>query len=329
MPKVSVVMPIYNVESYVASAIQSVLQQTFTDFELLLVIDGATDNSLVICKQFDDPRIRIIEQQNRGLAGARNTGIRQAQGEYIALLDADDLWLPEKLAKQVAHLDNNPEVGISYAISAFIDEQDRSLGLYMSPKLQDITPQEVFCRNPVGNGSVPMIRQAVFAAIAFQYQPGNDEMAYFDESFRQSEDIECWMRMALLTKWQFAGINQVLIRYRVNAGGLSANLDKQYQQWQRMVDKMRDYAPTFLQDWEAPARAYQLRYLARRAVRMRNAKTATRLMSQSLACYKALLWQEPGRTLSTLAAAWLLRLLPLKFYQTLEQWGVNLSRKLK
>jgi len=94
-PRVSVIMPVYHVEAYVGIAIQSVLNQSFTDFELIIVDDGGHDNSVAICRGFDDERIRIVSQKNRGVAGARNTGIAQARGAYIALLDSDDIWMPE------------------------------------------------------------------------------------------------------------------------------------------------------------------------------------------------------------------------------------------
>ena len=101
MPKISVIMPVYNVEKFVARSIESVLRQTHADFELILVDDGGNDQSLAICRNFKDPRIRIISQVNRGLAGARNTGIRNANGQYIALIDSDDLWHEEKDRKSV------------------------------------------------------------------------------------------------------------------------------------------------------------------------------------------------------------------------------------
>ena len=96
LPRISVIMPVYDVERYVAAAIQSVLDQSFKDFELIIIDDGGSDSSLAICRGFVDPRIRIISQSNRGLAGARNTGIMQARGAYIALLDSDDLWARDK-----------------------------------------------------------------------------------------------------------------------------------------------------------------------------------------------------------------------------------------
>ena len=149
-PTVSVVMPVYNVERYVGEAIASVLAQTYEDFELIIVDDGGQDQSMEICEQFDDERIFIVRQKNRGLAGARNTGIAAARGKFIALIDSDDRWLPEKLALHVIHLENNPQLGVSFSPSRFIDGDGQPMRLKMRPKLDDIAPQDIFCRNPVG-----------------------------------------------------------------------------------------------------------------------------------------------------------------------------------
>ena len=119
--KASVIIPLYNAERYISRTLQSVLSQSYKNIEIIIVDDESPDDSVKVCQQFTDPRIKIIHQKNRGLAGSRNTGIRNASGEYIAFMDADDIWLPEKLAKHIAHLENNPEVGVSFSRSAFID----------------------------------------------------------------------------------------------------------------------------------------------------------------------------------------------------------------
>ncbi|MEO1186284.1 MAG: glycosyltransferase family 2 protein, partial [Cyanobacteria bacterium J06636_27] len=191
MKKVSVIIPVYNAEKYIAATVQSVLSQTYKNFEIIIVDDGTPDNSVKICQKFNDSRIRIIHQANRGLPGARNTGIRHAQGDYLAFLDADDIWLPEKLEKHVEHLNSSPTVGISFCYSAFINEQGNSTGICQKPrKLYDITPSYVLCRNPVGNGSAAVIRREVFEDIKFQdnlYDTLED--FYFDERLRRAEDI--------------------------------------------------------------------------------------------------------------------------------------------
>lgn len=322
---VSIIMPVYNVEKYVARSIQSALAQTYKDFELILVIDGSKDGSLAICESFDDPRIRIVNQENRGLAGARNTGIREAKGLYIALLDSDDLWHEQKLERHVSHLMNNPLVGVSYSGSAFIDDNDGLLGIAMRPKLKNITADHIFCRNPVGNGSVPVFRKEVFADIGFPYHHnGKVETAYFNESFRFGEDIECWMRIACNSKWVFEGIEGDLTLYRIVSGGLSANTEKMYEFWQRMHKIVQGYAPALVADCGEKARAYQLRYYARRAVKEGQGKAAVFHIINALRASPRILLEEPKKTLVTAVAALLSWLLPNTLYRRIE--GLALAR---
>ena len=315
MAKVSVVLPVFNVERYVTASIQSVLAQTYADFELVIVDDSSTDSSLRLCQQFTDPRIRIIQQKNRGLAGARNSGIRHAKGEYIALLDSDDLFAPEKLQRHVEHLDRSPKVGISFSRSAFIDEDSQPLGYYQMPKLKEITTPDILCRNPIGNGSAPVIRRQVFQEISVQKDLyGVVEDFFFDDSFRQSEDIECWLRMAIQTSWLFEGIPESLTLYRVNGGGLSASVPKQLASWERVMEKIKIYDPKLLKEWGSLARAYQLRYLARRAWQLRDKQLALKLIHEALVTDGRIMIKEPQRTLMTIGAIYLLALLPQKAY---------------
>ncbi len=252
MPKITVIMPVYGVERFVADAVESVLAQSFTDFELLIIDDMSPDNSIAICENFDDPRIRIIRhRENRGLAGARNTGIRHSHGELLAFIDSDDCWHPEKLAQHVEHLALRPLVGVSFSRSAFIDENNIPNQCYQMPRLTGVEPGYILCRNPIGNGSAPVIRRAVFDAIRYEDDyHGSAEDWYFDERLRRSEDIECWIRIALTTDWQIEGIPEALTLYRLNTGGLSANLLQQFESWQLVIEKTRRYAPDFIAQWE-------------------------------------------------------------------------------
>lgn len=319
MKKFSVIIPTYKVEKYIAAAIESVIAQTYQNFEIIVVDDDSPDRSVEICQQFTDSRIKIVSQKNRGLAGARNTGIRHAQGDYIALLDGDDLWLPEKLEKHFEHLENSPSVGISFSRSAFIDEAGNPLGTYLMPKLKEITPADLLRDNPVGNGSAAVIRREVLEAIKFQDNLyGDIEYFYFDDVFRQAEDIECWLRIAIQTNWQIEGIPEALTLYRVNSGGLSASLLKQLESLQKVIEKIRSYAPELIAEWENPTKAYQLRYLARSAVRLKVGSMAVQLMHQALATHWRILFEQPRRTVMTLAAAYLLWLLPQPLYSQIE-----------
>lgn len=326
MKKVSVIIPVYGAEQYIAATLQSVVDQTYKNLEILVIDDGSLDRSIEICRQFKDPRIKIITQKNRGLAGARNTGIRHAQGDYLAFLDADDLWLPEKLEKHVEHLNKSPNVGISYCCSAFIDEAGLPLGIYQTPKLTDITIPNLLCRNPISNGSSPVIRKEVFEEIKFQENLyGTIEDFYFDDSFRASEDIECWFRIAIKTNWKLEGIPEALTLYRVNSGGLSASVFKQLDSWEKVIEKTRSYAPELVAQWENPARAYQLRYLARRAITLKDGSTAVKLFHRALATHWRILLEEPRRTILSGAAAYLLWLLPQSFYCQLEALSLKIT----
>lgn len=320
MPNVSVIMPVYQVREFVGQAVESVLEQTYEDFELLIIDDCSPDDSIEICESYADPRIRIIRHEfNRGLAGARNTGIRQARGRLLAFLDSDDVWTADKLARHVAHLQASPEVGVSFSRSAFIDHEGQSMGVYQMPRLKDISPAYYLCRNPIGNGSAPVIRREVFDEIRYLddlHIQGED--FYFDERFRRSEDIECWIRIALQTDWVIEGLPEALTLYRLNAGGLSASLLDQLASWEQMVEKLHQYAPTFARANAGIARAFQLRYLARQAIRLRDGRMATLLLHRALRCDWRLLLREPGRTVVTAAAAYLLRLMPAPAYLGLE-----------
>ena len=318
VPKVSVVIPLYNTERYIRECINSVLQQQFDDFEVLVVDDGSTDRSARYVQQFADHRVRYIFQENRGLPGARNTGIRHARGDYIAFLDADDYWHPSKLERHVKHLDGNPRLGVSYSGSAFINQDSNLIGVHQDPKLFGISAQDIYCMNPIGNGSAPVIRKATFDSIEFKSPRcvGN-ELWYFDEKFRQSEDVECWMRIALNTHWEFEGIAPRLTYYRVNEIGLSANWKAQLNSWLKMAAHINTYAPDFVTKNYRLAKAHQYRYLARRAIMSKEGLTAFNLLAKSIASHPFILIKNMNKTLLTLLCSFVLIGLGKKAFDSL------------
>jgi glycosyltransferase involved in cell wall biosynthesis len=328
MQLVSVIIPVYNAEQYITATVQSVLAQTYSNIELLIVNDGSSDRSIEICQEFQDNRIRILQQQNRGPSAARNLGIRHATGEFIAFLDADDLWLPEKLEKHIDHLNQSPEVGISFSRSAFIDSNNHPIHYYQMPKLTGITTAHLFCRNPISNGSAPIIRKQVLEEIRFWNEVNGElEDCYFDPNLLRSEDIECWLRIAIQTPWKIEGIPEALTYYRLNssATSLSSSILKHLQDFEKMVEKTRLYAPEFIAKWENPCRAYQLRYLARRAVQMQDRELAIALTNRALATHWQILLHEPRRTVLTIAAAYLLWSAPPALYRALESLGFQMT----
>lgn len=311
-PFVSVVIPVYGVEKYIEEAVASVLAQTYTNFEIIIVDDESPDNSIeLVEKSFSDDRIEIVRQINRGLAGARNTGIRHAKGEFVAFLDSDDFWVAEKLENHITLMRSIPNCGVSFSSSQFVDEQSKALGRLQAPKKKkNFKAQDIFCRNPIGNGSVPVIRKSILEQIAF-FSPDrlNEEepyTQYFDESLRQSEDVECWTRIALKTATEFHYIDKPLTNYRLNNEGLSADVDKQLATWITLLTNLQAYAPDFAKTYGSTAKAYQYRYLARRSVFQGQARNGFKFMLLAFRTKPMAMLVEIGKTSETLVASMVL-----------------------
>lgn len=311
MPKATIVVPSFNVSATLAETLRSLEAQAYQDFEVLIVNDGSTDNTSAVAAPFlKDSRFRLIEQSNRGLAGARNRGISEAKGDFIGFCDADDLWEPEKLLRHVRHLESRVTVGVSYSGSKLIDAQSNVMRFCQRPKLHNITAADILKRNPIGNGSSAVFRRDVFRDIGYIHHENVSGLCYFDECFRQSEDIECWLRIALTTDWIFEGIAGTLTRYRIVGGGLSAQTERQLASWENAIRKLRPLDPAFFAAHEAAARAYQFRYLARRAVSGGEGRLAWAYAKHALKCSKEPIWAEPVKSATTLAAAFALGISP-------------------
>src|SRR5262249_23770783 len=161
-PKVTAVIPVYNREKYVRDAIDSILAQTFTDFELLVIDDGSTDKSRDVVCSYRDPRVRLVcNETNEGIPKTRNKGIHLARGEYLAFLDSDDWACPERFAKQVEFLDRHPEYAVVSAWIEWADEAGRSL---KRVKRKPVLPDEIAALRLFQSGienSASMARTAV------------------------------------------------------------------------------------------------------------------------------------------------------------------------
>lgn len=323
MKLVSIIVPLYKSEALILETLQSVLAQTYTAFELLVIDDDSPDRSAEVVRQVGDPRIRLLSPRKHGGAcRARNFGISQARGELVAFIDHDDKWLPGKLEKHVEHLSRSPEVGVSYGPSAFIDGAGKRLGLYQVPKLRGVGARDILCRNPLGNGSVPLLRRAVIEAVKFRAErDGRLEDMYFDDEAEGWEDVELWFRIAFKTDWRFEGIGQCLTLYRLAPSGISGDAEKKHAGFERGLERARRYAPHFIAEHEVAARAYHLRYLARRLVVARDGGAAVRFAHRALTSYPSLLAEDTARTIATLAAAYALRALPSTLYERVEALG--------
>jgi glycosyltransferase involved in cell wall biosynthesis len=182
MSTVSVIIPAFNQGHFLADAVESVLNQTYPDVEVIVVDDGSTDETAVVAQSFTDPRVSYIYQENRGLSGARNSGIRHAAGEYLSYLDSDDLFLPEKLELLVGELERRPDLGFVAGQAIPVDEHGNQVGKLFDKGLPD-RPEELLLGNPFHVGSVLVRRE-------WQERAG-----FFDESLRSYEDWDMWLRL--------------------------------------------------------------------------------------------------------------------------------------
>jgi len=220
-PRVSVVMSVYNGERYLVQAIDSILNQTFADFEFIIINDGSTDGSADILRAYDDPRLRIIEQANVGLTRSLNRGIALAQGEYIARMDDDDISLPERLARQVAFLNTRPEIGVVGSACRIIDELNGREWVQRVPLSDEELSRALIRGNPVVHTSV-MMRKSVLRAVGG-----------YNEAYPYSQDYELWVRLATHTR--LANLPEVLVVHRHHWGTVSTTKDTELLRlWLRM-----------------------------------------------------------------------------------------------
>lgn len=206
---VSVIIPNYNHASYLDEAIRSALAQTYPHVEVIVVDDGSTDDSRTVAARYGDD-ITYIWQENQGLSAARNTGIRAASGDYIALLDADDLLEPGYLAALMATLEEHPEASGAYCGYRFVDQHNCLL-----PQVENRTPppEQLSALLLKGNFWVPespVVQRRCY-----------EEAGPFDTSLRACEDWDMWLRFS--RRWTLVGIPDILIRYRVVVGSMSSD----------------------------------------------------------------------------------------------------------
>lgn len=216
---VSIIIPVYNIEKYIKSAIDSALTQTYKDIEVIVVDDGSTDGVKKVLEPYiKSKKIRYVYQDNKGLAGARNSGIKIAKGEFIAFLDADDIFLPEKIERQVDYLKRNPDCGVCYsdAYHFWDEEPDRLLKLnYKYYSGADVLPR-LLEKHFIAPSSV-MLRKSVF-----------DRCGVFDESLKRSEDLEFFLRLAY-NGVQICFLPEILAKLRLRREGSLQGLKSQPQ----------------------------------------------------------------------------------------------------
>ncbi|HEY4379992.1 MAG TPA: glycosyltransferase family A protein [Acidobacteriaceae bacterium] len=218
MPKVDIIIPAYNAAKYLTLAIESVIAQTFDDWRILLVDDGSTDNTPELVAPFIQqlgPKLKYIRQANAGLPAARNTAIRNSSAELLALLDADDIWLPCRLAESVQCFENRPEVGLSYGLISRIGPDGVIFETFAgNPEHAEgrIAPYIYMRRVELPCPTMTFRRKCV------------DEVGMFDETMRATEDRDLWLRIA--QRYEVAFVPKVLALYRTSPSSMSTEPDR-------------------------------------------------------------------------------------------------------
>jgi len=214
MPKVSVIMPVYNGERFVAEAIESVLSQTFIDWKLIVVDDGSTDRTPYILSRYTDPRIEVIRQKNGGEASARNTALDAAKGIYLTFLDADDLYFPNALCDFVTYFENHPNIDLVYSDGVICDTNKNILmrlseirsGVYEGYILDRVLLSDTVITVPV---CVALRRQALERACL-----------RFDATLRYAVDWDLWIRLALVA--EFGYLDRMTCQYRIHQDNMTS-----------------------------------------------------------------------------------------------------------
>jgi glycosyltransferase involved in cell wall biosynthesis len=225
MPTVSIIVPTYNSSAYIYETIDSLLAQTFKDYEIIIVDDGSTDDTQEKLKIYGD-KIKYIYQSNQGPSVARNNGITLAVGKYIAFLDSDDLWLSEKLELQVNFMENNPDYGlVSCDALAFKDNQIIVQSMSKERPLKSGWVLEDLLKENFLNTNNVLIRRDVF-----------NTLGMFDINIVFSEDYEMWLRIA--EKYMIGYVDLILTKYRLHSTNRSeVNKEKQYESHSKIVQK--------------------------------------------------------------------------------------------
>jgi len=223
---VSVIMPVYNTGKIVSETIDSVLSQTWHDFEFIIIDDGSRPETSNIIKRYSDSRIRYYYQENRGMAAARNRGIELAQGEYLAFLDHDDIWLPEKLERQIEIMQADPSVGLVYSpVVLFNSEGER--WEHPFPLISGFGFYDLLAGDKIQSASCVLIRRETLREIK---EPFCDEC-------KPCDDWYLWLSIAF--HWKIQHTTEKLVLYRIHANNVSNHTIEMYEGGITVLRKLR------------------------------------------------------------------------------------------
>ncbi|MCC2641102.1 MAG: hypothetical protein K0S45_1515 [Nitrospira sp.] len=214
MPRVSVVIPTYNCAQFLGRTVDSALGQTYRDFEVIVVDDGSTDETQTLMQTYGES-IRYLYQKNQGASAARNVAVSRATGEFIAYLDADDMWSPEKLARQVEYLDAHPACGFVHTDVSVIDERDQVLHTRFNEETKRAVPQGRCVRDV-------LLRSHIQTLTVLERRSAFDSAQGFDLRLPVAQDYLHWI-LVVLHGFQVGYLHEPLGQYRWRAGSLMSS----------------------------------------------------------------------------------------------------------
>ncbi|MFB2882319.1 glycosyltransferase [Floridanema aerugineum] len=316
MPTISVIIPVYNGEKTIQQTIESVINQTFTDFEIIIINDGSKDSTLDIISTIQDPRIKVFSYANAGLSASRNRGLSLASGEFISFLDADDCWTPDKLQAQLEALQANPEAAVAYSWTDYIDEYGQVLRSGTRISVSGNVYEKLLVRNFLENGSNALIRRQALT-----------EVGNFDESLTAAEDWDMYVRLA--SRYHFVVVRSPQILYRVSTSSMSTNVAKQEAASLQVIERAFNQAPESLQHLKKYALSTLYIYLTFKVLEnpsgRQNALTAARYLRLAVKSDRSVLKRQQTM-LKALFKILVVLLMPMKQSQALVNQAKNLFK---
>ncbi|MBO3457552.1 glycosyltransferase [Aetokthonos hydrillicola Thurmond2011] len=253
MPLISVIIPVYNGEKTIRETIESALNQTFYDLEIIVIDDGSKDSSWNIVSSIKDPRIKLFKYKNSGVAVSRNRGLAHASGEFIAFLDADDLWTPDKLEAQFKALQTNPEAAVAYSWVNYITENGEFFRLGSHTSINGSIYEKLLVENILENGSNPLIRKQALT-----------EVGDFNQALSPADDWDMWLRLAV--RYHYVAVSRPQILYRMSPHSTSSNILKMEAACLRLLEEAFNDAPESLQQMKRNSFACLYKYLGLKAL---------------------------------------------------------------
>jgi len=222
-PLVSVIIPTHNRCRYLSEAVDSVLAQTYPHLEIFIVDDGSTDDTPQVLEKYGN-KIKYLRQECRGVCVARNNAIRQAAGKYVAFLDDDDVWLPQKLEKEVAFLESHEDHGFVFSSFRYFSDEKADMGERRRNEYEEMTYEYLYNQNLIFSTSLVTMRKECL-----------DRFGLFDEGLVQSADYDLWLRIAKNCK--FGVIDEPLSKYRLHETNMSKNLARRIKAHKQIFNK--------------------------------------------------------------------------------------------